>query len=272
MRRSLKILSPYIDTITFGGGEPLLFFEGLCNTVREVYYLDRSRLENMPRRYLITSGPRELFFKCLVNTFVMYFHNVYLTRLRLKDEDNQKAFGTDLPIVTTEDLKYLPDANNYLNDRMEIVTTCYKGGCETVGEMMGLIYWTAKLEVSTIIFNDLQCDVTNFEYYQEHQIDDGIFEQVIQNLKSYGFEEKIEVCFSGGYTIRMYEGTLEYIEKYGIHKKRYRQYIRVGFKQYHKPGTTLDVWKKANKRTFDISIMPNGEVFSDWANNNKVIF
>lgn len=261
MRRALKLFSPYIHTITFGGGEPLSFIDDLFKMMEDVYYLDGNELPQVPRKYMITSGLRNQFLTNKDKIFSC-FDKIYLTRQRYSDKKNQKAFNTKVPIITTKDLRSF---GYDITSNIEIVSTCYKGGLETSEEMIDLIKWTASIGSETIIFNDLQCDVTDIQYYKKHQIDDDVFESVIRYLLDKGFREKIEVCFSGGYTIRMYKG---YLETPNI-LNHDGWYISVGFKQYHKPGTTLDIWKKASKRTFDLSIMPNGEVFTDWANTQS---
>ena len=262
LRRNLKIFSPYIHSITFGGGEPLLVMDDLFETIQKVYYENGKLLDNTPRKYMITSGLKKPFLKNLKDIF-FYFDKIYLTRQRVSDKENQKAFKTKVPILTTDNLRNL---GYDINSDIEIVSTCYKnGGIDNPNAIIDLIKWTAFIGSETIIFNDLQFDVTDAHYYYEHQIDDDVFESVIQYLERHGFTQRIEVCFSGGYTIRMFKGYLEtknILNHSGWH-------ISVGFKQYHKPGTTLDIWKGASKRTFDLSIMPNGEVFTDWANKNS---
>lgn len=274
MRKTLKLFSPYIHTITFGGGEPLLFLDDLVQMVNDVYRLDGVWNGNQPRRYMITSGLRDDFTRNISKIFSFYrgdegyrgaFNSVYLTRQRVEDVDNQKAFNTNIPILGTQDLQ---DLENIITRNIEIVSTCYKnGGIESFEEVMELIYWTAYIGSEYVIFNDLQFDVTDPEYYNEHQISDDMFEKSIECLRSRGFKEKIEVCFSGGYNIRMYFGKI--CIKKNLFRKEYR-YIHVGFKQYHKPRTTLEHWKEATKRTFDLSIMPSGEIFTDWANQKPV--
>lgn len=259
IRKSLAIFSPYIHSITFGGGEPLLFIDDLLKTMQMLY---KESLEETPKKYIVTSGLREQFLNNKEKIFY-YFDRMYLTRQRKSDEDNQRAFNTKVPILTTDDLYIL---GYDINKKIEIVSTCYKnGGIDNAEEMIELIKWTAYIGSEIIIFNDLQFDVTNAQYYEEHQISDDVFETVINYLEEKGFIQKIEVCFSGGYTIRMFEGRLK--TKNRLNHDDW--YIRVGFKQYHKPNTTLDIWERARKRTFDLSIMPNGEVFTDWANKKS---
>lgn len=266
MRTTLKKFSSYIHSITFGGGEPLIFIDDLLTTMQEVYF-DSSgyQLSYNPKKYMITSGLQEQFLQNKKRIF-SYFDRIYLTRQRKSDEDNQRAFNTQVPILTTSDLWSL---GYDTVSKIEVVSTCYKnGGIDTAKEMIELIEWTAYIGSEYIIFNDLQYDVTNEKYYQEHQISDDVFETVIEYLKGQGFEQKIEVCFSGGYTIRMFDGLLKIGNKNRLGNDR-GWYIRVGFKRYHKSGTTLDIWKNAKKRTFDLSIMPNGELFTDWANKQS---
>lgn len=264
MRTALKKFSPYIHTITFGGGEPLIFLDELLSTIEKVYFdpFGVYKVLSCPKMYMVTSGLRKQFLENKERIF-NYFDRIYLTRQRRSDKQNQKAFNTATPILKTSDLWHL---GYDITKKIEVVSTCYKGGLETAKEIISLIKWTAYIGSETIIFNDLQYDVTNEKYYQEHQISDDVFESVIKTLKGLGFTEKISVCFSGGYNVRMFKGLLKVRGK----KNRLREwsgwYINVGFKQYHKPGTTLKIWQESYKRTFDLSIMPNGEVFTDWAN------
>lgn len=243
----------YIRMVTFGGGEPLLYFDKIIELIN-------ARQVGFSGRALITSGLKDLFetnarkFRKdsrFANSLEMdsLFDVIYLSRHHANDVRNQKSFGTTEPILTREEIRLLPAG---IVNKMVVTTTCYNGGTSTVDDMQRMVDWAIGATCPAIIFNDLQKSMTDEEFYNKHQIREGVFEEFAETLKelSSDFRLKHEIVFSGGYTVTTYVSE----------KLR----LKVGIKKYHKSREeTIEAWKNAKKRTFDLTMEPDGTIYLD---------
>ena len=243
-----------IRTVTFGGGEPLLYFDKIIELINE-------RGVGYSGRALITSGLKSLFeekarkiredYWRFTNKLEMdaFFETIYLSRHHANNQKNQESFGTKQAILEKEDIRLLPAG---IVNKMVVTTTCYKGGTSTLEDMKDMVNWTITSTIPSIIFNDLQQSMTDQNFYEQHQIEEGLFEEFAQSLTelSDDFRLKHQIVFSGGYTVTTYVSE----------KLR----LKVGFKKYHKSREeTLKAWQNARKRTFDLTMEPDGTVYLD---------
>ena len=258
-KRMYQKYGDLIRNVTFGGGEPLLYFH-------KVYELLKKRELYAKNRAIITSGIRNKFLEiasefrddCLPdgtpydNSLKMAsaFSTIYLSRHHANNKLNQLSFGTKEPLLNRQDILLLP---NMLVNRMVVATTCYKnGGVSTVEELHDMIQWTHYVNIPAIIFNDFQKSMTDEEFYKDNQVDDDLFDNTVARLTELAndFHLVNKIVFSGGYTITTYSSE----------KLR----IRVGFKKYHKTREeTLKEWENTPKRTYDITMEPDGTVYLD---------
>ena len=243
-----------IRTVTFGGGEPLLYFD-------QILELIHGMCVGFSGRAIITSGLKSLFeekarkfrtdYPDFANQLEMddLFETIYLSRHHANNQKNQESFGTKQAILTRQDIRLLPAG---IVNKMVVTTTCYKGGTSTLEDMKDMVNWTITSTIPAIIFNDLQQSMTDQNFYEQHQIEEGLFEEFAQSLTelSDDFRLKHQIVFSGGYTVTTYVSE----------KLR----LKVGFKKYHKSREeTLKAWQNARKRTFDLTMEPDGTVYLD---------
>jgi len=249
----IKEYDQYFRTITIGGGEPLLYLDLL--RLLGPYLRLKSGRPN-----IITCGLRDKF---LENEELIYlnFRKIYLTRLKANDEENQLAFNTNTAILSASDIMGL---KKELRRDIEFAVTCFKnGGVDSSEELLEFVEWASSLGISKLLFNDLQRDVTALEFWEKRQIEDVVFEESISELKRRGFTQISEIVFSGGYTISSFEG-----DYYAANSQ---QKMNIGFKKYHYDiSETKDLWQTAKTRAQDFSLMPNGDLFSDWTNRTHV--
>lgn len=246
--KTLMNYSPYIHTMVFGGGEPLLYADKLYSVISNSRIVDYHT-----NTYIITNGLRTLFLNEVAGCrLCRYLNGIMLSRHHYDDAKNAEVFGNSR-LLTTEDLK--KELCNTLRSKMEFVTTCLKGYIDSPNEILKFIEWGLKLRIENFLFNDLQKDVTVPEYFDNHQIDSNVFDDCEKLLLKKGYVLGISVCYTAGYDITTYT----------------KRDIRIGFKRYHQSREeTNKKWKESNRFTYDLSIMPNGDIFSDWTNTHKL--
>lgn len=243
-KEQLRKWSQYIDTITIGGGEPLIQVPTIISLLSEGYL-------NSNNVAIVTSGIRKQFLSEVENSG-SYFprslfdevSTIYLSRLKKDDTDNQKMFNTRTPILTGSDIMHLP---NKILDKITILSTCCLSGISSLGEMLDFINWVKSIGVKSVIFNDLQKSVSGDSY--KDNISEQIFADCIKALGNCGFYQKSFICYSSGYDISSYTD--------GV--------ITVGFKHYHiDKRETKRIWRqRARKRTYDLALLPNGDFLPD---------
>lgn len=243
---TLKEYSPYIHTMVFGGDEPLLYSKRLEHILNNV-------LDKDVNSYLITNGSRIPFFTEINSCkLCKRLNGVMLSRHHYDRQKNAAVFGNP-NLITEREIKY--EVCDALRNKLEFATTCFKGGIDSATEILNFIEWGKMLGVNKFLFNNLQKDATVEKYFKNHQIDSSVFVAAEDKLISSGYNLGSFICSNAGYDITTYtkEGT------------------RVGFKRYHSTvEETIERWKCSIKHTFDVSIMPNGGIFSDWTNKYKI--
>jgi hypothetical protein len=246
--KTLSEYSPYIHSVVFGGGEPLLYADEIYSIMRNSNILDENT-----NAYIITNGSRELFLREIGNCRLCRgLSGIMLSRHHYDDKVNAQIFG-NTSLLTQQDIG--DELCGLLRGKMEFAITCLKGYIDSVDEICNFVNWGISIGVEKFLFNDLQKDVTDLDYWSSNQIDANVFSDSEKMLILQGFHIDISVCYTAGYDIRTYT----------------RGDVRIGFKRYHKSKEeTIQKWKTANRYTYDLSIMPNGEIFSDWTNEHKL--
>lgn len=248
LSQTLRKFSPYIHTIIFGGGEPLLYADELS----DILY-DYHTLSDNVNSYIVTNGTRKLFLEEVESCrLCRKLSGVLLSRHHYDDTVNGEIFGNS-KLLTENDIRH--ELCNGLKNKMEFLTTCIKGGIDSADEIVEFANWGLRVGIEKFLFNDLQRDVTNLSYWEENQIGDNVFSDCEKRLLKYGFRLDMSVCYTAGYDVVTY----------------IKGDIRIGFKRYHKSKQeTMKKWNKSKRFTYDLSIMPNGEIFTDWTNRNKI--
>lgn len=246
--KTLSKYSPYIHTMVFGGGEPLLYADKLYAAITNSRIVDYDT-----QTYIITNGFRTPFLREIADCrLCRHLNGIMLSRHHYDDNKNAEVFGNSR-LVTTQDLR--KELCYTLRGKMEFVTTCLKGYIDSPKEIIKFIEWGKKLEIQKFLFNNLQKDVTVSDFFVNNQIDSNVFDECEKLLLKKGYELDISVCYTAGYDITTYT----------------KGDIRVGFKRYHQSRKeTIKKWKESKRYTYDLSVMPNGDIFSDWTNTHKL--
>jgi pyruvate-formate lyase-activating enzyme len=248
LHKTLKKYSPDIHSMVFGGGEPLLYAHEIFDIITNSRILDSN-----VKSYIITNGSQKLFLEEIESCWLCrHLNGIMLSRHHYYDLKNAEIFGNK-SLLTSHDIDN--KLCSKLKGKMEFATTCLKGYIDSAQEIINFIRWGISVDIEKFLFNDLQKDVTAVDYWDKHQIDSNVFDDCAKTLISYGFKFGISVCYTAGYDITTYT----------------KGDIRVGFKRYHQSKEeTAAKWKRSKKYTYDLSIMPNGDIFSDWTNENKI--
>lgn len=244
--KSVKKYYPYIHSVTFGGGEPLLYASEIYKTVSDLY-------DSNINAYIVTNGTRKLFLDAFESCgFCRHLSGILISRHHYDDKKNAEIFHNN-HLLSSRDID--DEICSRLKSKIEFAITCFKGGIDSPKKIINYIKWGISIGIHKFLFNDLQKDVTDEEYWDKNQIKSNVFDDVIPTLLDNDFKEGASVCYTAGYDIITFTDGL----------------IRVGFKRYHQSkNETIEKWNNSNKFTYDLSIMPNGSVFSDWSNANKI--
>lgn len=247
IKRNLIKLFPYLDTVFIGGGEPSLKMDA----IKQLLEL-RANYEGLtiPNFVIITNGSIEE--DELYDDRFGGDDAIYVSRHAISDDDNKKILNPKLHTNTGDlkEFKYFP---------LEVVLSpvCVKGGLDTSEKIAEYIYEANKLGLEHIIISSLQksasLGTTDFEY-DDLYVDPIIFEQVKESLRIQKYEEKLPIYSTGGYVLNIF----------------YKKELKVIFKEYISKEEEEVQRKRAFKRTFDLTMSQNGDVFEDWRKEHKV--
>lgn len=262
---NLKSISPYVRNLTLGGGEPLLYDE-ILNEMDPKAFASR-------KLYMVTSGPRDLFlerFEGMTNGKIgnrspdywsdpsgLLYDGIYLSRHQIDDHANAAVFGNS-DLLRKADLRELP---GFVRSKIVLFATCFKnGGLETPGQIVNYVANLRTCGLSKVTFNNLHLQSTDSEYYLKHQVDDDLFDKARAKLaKRFTLRSEEEFIYSGGCKITI----CNYQTKHGG--------VSVGFKQYFTSTKDLkNAWLDAKRRTFDLSMMPDGQVYCDLVGKQRI--
>lgn len=247
IKRNLVKLFPYLDTVFIGGGEPSL----KMNAIKQLLEL-RANYEGLtvPNFVIITNG--SIDEDELYDARFGSDDAIYVSRHAISDEDNKKILNPKLH-TNMNDLKVF----RYFPVDVVLSPVCVKGGLDTSEKIAEYIYEANKLGLEHIIISSLQksasLGTTDFEY-DDLYVDPIIFEQVKESLRIQKYEEKLPIYSTGGYVLNIF------------HKGE----IKVIFKEYISKEEEEEQRKMAFKRTFDLTMSQNGDVFEDWRKEHKV--
>lgn len=234
---NFQTISPYINNVVVGGGEPTLYFEDLK------YFKEKCNYNNIG--YYVSTNGTCSFDKLeeLQNKYT-----IYLSRHALEDRDNDNVFGTST--IKIEEIKDLEEP-------LILTATCYNGGLDTVEDLEKYIELSDYVNSKGILFQTLHKDL-NFKEQRIPQIDDRIFDEVIFKLKEQGYSGgEIPIYSTGNYKlIRLTSPNNEKI---------------IAFKKYITMEESKLEWNRAAKRTFDLSMEINGDIYENWNQTSEPI-
>ena len=239
---NFDFLTPYLDNVVIGGGEPTLLKGDLRNFSRNCMY------SNI-KYYISTNG--SCSYSDLLEIANDYNYNINLSRHALEDEENNKIFGIDT--IGIEDIKKISkdiSKNIYREKKLTLVATCFQGGLDTVGDLERYIELSDYVNSNAILFQTLHEDLEN-DNKMVKQIDEEIFDEVICKLKEQGYiVGELPIYSIGDY-------------KLIIAKSPYKD-KKISFKKYITKEESEKEWNRASKRSFDLSMAPNGDVYQNW--------
>lgn len=250
---TLRLIGDNIDDIFIGGGEPTL---KINDVLKVIEYKSRRSYDNIT---LITNGNKLL-------EDLYYFDspcrdiNYMISRHSYNDEENAKIFG-----ISASDIIPIDKLPLGMNNRLTLACTCFKGGMDSPKKIIEYIRFAYENDISDILFTNLQDDASvSFENKNDisNNIDSNLFRDVIDILIENGWKkEKYPIISNSGYELV----TLNAPEYNFIH-------MTVRFKRYVSKKELEILWLKAVKRTFDLSISPNGKLYDDWSETNAKVY
>lgn len=135
------------------------------------------------------------------------------------------------------------------------MATCFKGGLDHVSDLEQYIELSDYVG-SNVLFQTLHEDLKDGE--PSVQIDDGIFDEVITHLKEQGYKVgEVPIYSTGDYKLIIVKSKNE--EK------------TISFKKYITKEELEKEWYRASKRTFDLSMAPNGDVYENWHQTSNLV-
>lgn len=240
IRYSLERLESHLNNVVIGGGEPTL----RCVRDDLINLADDFRWNDF-KFYLSTNGsidPKELYG--------LSGFRILLSRHAVNDQDNNNVFGINT--LTTSDITWLAEK---LEDRITLIATCNKEGIATVRDVIDYIKFAQSCGVKNVLIQNLHEDLENDNTLQ---LDDDVFDEVISTLIHQGFKiSDIPIYSTGDYKLVMLDSP--------------NRKIKITIKKYLPYDIALKEWNRAAKRTFDLSMTPNGDVYKNWHQKNELI-
>lgn len=228
---NLSSIPKYFDNIVIGGGEPTLRLDDL-----EVLY------NQLPFEFTIfTNG--SLSFDELYYLSKKFDFNI--SRHSVSDDINNNILG--VKALSSEELKKL-QIDSY--STITLCATCFKGdGLDTVEKIEDYISFAYDCGINRILFQTLHRDLDNSNFMESVlPIDDGIFDEVIMNLKAQKYKIGVPIYSTGNYKLIIADND----EK------------SISFKKYITNEELEREWPQACKRTFDLSMDPSGNLYENW--------
>lgn len=231
-----------INNIFIGGGEPTINKEDL----QKLLDICLSYVNT----YIVSNGTASLdFYKNLEP-------KIYISRHHFDDNVNANIFGINkTKILSMNELSQL--------DNLTLSCTCINGGIDSVDKIIDYLQAASLCGVKNIVFSNLHDDasVNTFDSsYKNLNVKNDLFDEAINILKLQGFDYNYPVISSSGFKMYMLKNNLSR--------------LRVAFKQYISKEELANLWLNAVKRTFDLSMAPDGTIYDNWAqdeNKTKVL-
>lgn len=246
IKNSLCSVSPKIDSVVIGGGEPTL----KLNDIKEILE-DCRIITNYNDLYLFTNGTH----KYIDDELSRYKFNYNVSRHAVSDDDNARIFGIDKKkIMSTQELKDFIDRTV----NTTLAATCFKGALDTKEKIIEYINYAISLGCKSILLSDLivmEDSLLNNKENYNINIDSNVFDDVVDYLMLIGFRKSIPIYATGGYVLTM-------LKKDGIN---------ISFKHYISKKELEENWPSATKRTFDLSIDPSGNLYENWHQTSGLI-
>ncbi len=247
---SFRTIEPYLNNVVIGGGEPTL------PPTRQYLSEIRKNRQNYRVNYFIsTNGSAGIDY---ISELINDGYKINLSRHALEDADNDIFFSVNTP--SAEEIKEFVGSSYYSN-YLTLVATCFEEGLGSVEALERYIELADYLRLNSVLFQSLHEDLDDFADKKSriHQIDDMVFDEVIAHLREQGyFVSELPIYSTGDYKL--------------IIVKSSNNLKTISFKKYITKEELEREWPRASKRTFDLSIAPNGDIFQNWhQSSDKVL-
>ena len=254
--------------IIFGGGEPLYKIVKIINVISDIHFANIMEPakgpgddSNVTYFGIVTNGVRDLFlteinYHCII---CRRFQTIILSRYHYDDDVNTRIFHPrkGLELLTTKDLDGL--CQSIKQDKLQLSCLCQKGGVNTLEDVLEYIKWAEKLGITNVMFSNFQDDVTPERARANLSCAPDLFERAMQELWQRGFDDEDPIIFSAGFQLTTFQGSINSSRE-----------MKVSFKEFIPENQLREEWKYARRRTYNYSVMPNGDLFSDWSCGEKI--
>jgi MoaA/NifB/PqqE/SkfB family radical SAM enzyme len=243
IKDNLILIHNNLDDIVVGGGEPTIRSRDLHELKK--YISDIEHLSGSVRWTVFTNGTFN--YEDLPRLDDRFYIN--LSRHAVDDDENARIFG----IKKENILSQLQLFNIYNSAKRDITlcATCFEGGLDSYDKILDYIKWAGDLDYRKVLLSSLHKNHSlgneNINY-NNINIDDRIFDDVINYLLGCNYERTIPIYSTGGYELIMVTNGFK----------------TISFKRYIDKETFKRIWPTALKRTFDLSMNPAGEIFNNW--------
>lgn len=242
IKKNLKSITRTIDSIVIGGGEPTLRFDDLIQIIDDVGDVS-----------VISNGSMDLN---QLGILLGKCDSIYISRHSIDDEENINILKPkkNTNIMTFKEIESLVSSEK---NRIIFSPVCVKGGLDSSEKVIRYIVETFKIGIKTIIISSLHEDASlggREINYEDLYVDPIIFNDVKKSLLYQGFSQKDLIVSTGGYTLNIF----------------YNDRMKVIFKEYVNKETLKQKWIHSYKKTFDFSMLPNGDVYEDWSQEKKI--
>lgn len=240
IKNNLRKIEKHINSVVIGGGEPTLkcTVDDLMNFAQEFRWSDFTKSFS-------TNGSLPVDSYKELNRY-----KILLSRHATNDTDNNKIFG--IKTLSTSDIEEMAE---YFEESLTLTATCFSEGIYTIEDIVDYIKFAQSCNVRNIMFRNLHED---FEDVKNSQISDELFQELISLLRYQGYRiSDIPIYSTGNYKLVILTAPTEG--------------YRITVKQYINPDVAFKEWNNAAKRTFDLSMAPNGDVYANWNQKSEKI-
>lgn len=237
--QSLGTIIGNVDSIVIGGGEPTLKRSDLINLLENFRWL-------INKIYIFSNGIETIKFHNALNFEQRQAISYYISRHSIDDEINARILGVNPEIVSSVESLGLNCRN------INLSCTCVNGGTDTPDKIINYI---VKYKYHNVMFCNLMNDASvnmDITYNNDMGVDSSIFDETISYLRKQGYDYHYEIVSTAGYILY-------------ILKNKYNNGKNIVFKKYISKKELDEKWPTAIKRTFDLSIAPNGSIYENWS-------
>lgn len=249
--KSLREVIPKLDSIVIGGGEPTLVLKDLKRLIKDIQpYLDRHKTD----LYLFTNGTCKYIDKELAELNNGNI-NYNISRHAVDDKENARIFGvSEDKIMSTAELTEFMERT----EKTTLAATCFKGGLDTKEKVLEYIDYALSIGCESILLSDLMVmedDLLKNKDSYQISINPKVFESVSRALENRGYNKSKPIVTTGGYILTMFK----------------RNGVNISIKHYVSKKELESMWPSATKRTFDLSIDPNGDLYENWHQTSGLV-